>query len=126
MQDFQPENEPEEGSKTPPQKRSKKPAKKSKKGGQRSRRSAEGHSGKRPTKARGIDHDGMVTVVGDAEYIYLTFHDKEGQPLDVEAFRWPIKAMKPSHVVDELQDIHSILYDYLNGICNPPGFDSEY
>lgn len=65
------------------------------------------------------NHQGIVSLVAGTEYVVLALHDENGKFIDVEAFRWPVKRLKPDHVKDELKDVHSILFDYLNGLCNP-------
>ena len=70
-------------------------------------------NGPRPTQ-----HAGIVSVTCNKEYIFLVKQGMKGAIQDVEAFKWPVENMKLKYAKGELSEIHGILYDHLNKLCN--------
>tara|TARA_B100000073_G_scaffold81024_1_gene61655 strand:- start:48 stop:284 length:237 start_codon:yes stop_codon:yes gene_type:complete len=75
-------------------------------------------------KVKGFKSFGAVAVAANSEYIAISKHDAKGELKDFDVFRWPVKKLKRAAVEDELADVHSLLYDHLNELCNP-AFESE-
>lgn len=70
-------------------------------------------NGPKPTQ-----HAGIVSVTCNKEYIFLVKQGMKGVIKDVEAFKWPVENMKLKFAKGELDEIHAILYDHLNRLCN--------
>jgi hypothetical protein len=70
-------------------------------------------------------HAGIVSVTCNKEYIFLVKQGTKGVIQDVEAFKWPVENMKLKFAKGELSEIHGILYDHLNKLCNSVPEPSE-
>ena len=76
-------------------------------------------------KPKQTQHAGIVSVTCNKEYIFLVRQGMKGVVEDVEAFKWPVENMKLKFAKGELSEIHSILYDHLNRLCNSVTTPSE-
>ena len=68
---------------------------------------------------------GIISITADSEHIYLTRFDSNNSMVDFDAFRWPVEFMKFKQAKAEIDEIHGMLYDNLNTLCNSTSINQE-
>ncbi len=68
---------------------------------------------------------GTISISADSQHIYLVKLDSRNTIIDFDAFRWPVESMKFKQAKAEINEIHGMLYDNLNTLCNSTSINQE-
>lgn len=68
---------------------------------------------------------GTVSISADNEHIFLVKLDSNNTIVDFDAFRWPVESMKFKQAKAEIDEIHGMIFDNLNTLCNSTSITQE-
>ena len=68
---------------------------------------------------------GTISISADSQHIYLVKLDSNNTITEFDAFRWPVEFMKFKQAKAEINEIHGMLYDNLNTLCNSTSINQE-
>ena len=68
---------------------------------------------------------GTVSISADNQHIFLVKLDSNNTIVDFDAFRWPVESMKFKQAKAEIDEIHGMIFDNLNTLCNSTSITQE-
>ena len=68
---------------------------------------------------------GTVSISADNQHIFLVKLDSNSNITDFDAFRWPVESIRFKQAKAEIDEIHGMIFDNLNSLCNSTSITKE-